>query len=63
MSQVGGSLVSQAKKALTAARDFAKKEKLISKGLRHFGFNTLAKHAHMAGYGRRRRVRRRRLVY
>jgi hypothetical protein len=54
MSQRGGSLIDSAKKALKAAQAFAKKERIISKGLRHFGFNNAAKHAELQGYGARR---------
>ena len=54
----GGSLITRAKGLLSKAHDFAKKEKLLSKGLSHFGFKKAAAHATLAGYGRRRRRRR-----
>lgn len=34
---------------------FVESKRLVSSGLRHFGYNRLANHAHMAGYGARRR--------
>jgi len=57
MSQTGGSLIAMAKKALKSAHDFAKKEKLVSRGLTHFGYKKLASHAALAGYGRRKKRR------
>jgi hypothetical protein len=46
---------------LTSAHKFAKEKRLLSSALRHFLPNSnLHKAAHVLGYGRRRRVRRRR---
>ena len=45
---------------LTKAHKFVKGNRLVSKGLRHFGFSNLARGAHAVGYGRKRTVRRRR---
>jgi hypothetical protein len=55
--QKGAGLIDSAKKLLSKAHDFAKKEKLLSKALNSFGYKKAAAHARMAGYGRVRRVR------
>jgi len=45
---------------LSSAHGFIKKHQLVSKGLSHFGHSKLAAAASSLGYGRRRRVHRRR---
>ena len=57
-SMSGRGLVSTAKSLLKSAHAFAKKEKILSKGLTHFGHSKAAAMAAMAGYGKRRRCRR-----
>jgi hypothetical protein len=54
-TQSGSGLLTKAKALVKKAHDFAKKEKLLSKALDHFGQKNLANHARLAGYGKRRR--------
>ena len=56
----GSSLVKKAKKLLMKAHDFVKQEKYVSRALDHLGYKKAAGLARIAGYGRRRRVVRRR---
>ena len=56
----GPALVAKAKGLLKKAHDFVKQEKYISRALDHFGYKKAAAVARYAGYGRRRRTRRRR---
>jgi len=58
----GSTLVAKAKVLLKKAHDFVKQEKYVSRALDHFGHKKLAVAARLAGYGRRRRTRRRRAV-
>ena len=53
--RVGGSLRS----VFASAHNFIKSNKLVSKGLSHFGQTKLASAANALGYGRRRRPVRR----
>ena len=58
----GSTLVTKAKTFLKQAHELVKKERYISRALKHFGYKKAASIAHIAGYGRRRRTRRRRVV-
>ena len=53
--QTGAGFIDTAKKLLTKAHAFAKKEKLLSKALTVAGYKKAAAHARMAGYGKKRR--------
>ena len=50
------------RKFLSGAHQFAKKTRLLSRILNHYGHSGLSSMASMAGYGRRRRYMRRRRV-
>jgi hypothetical protein len=57
--QTGAGLLDQFKKGVSALHKYAKEQKVISKGLKHFGFKKAAGIASIAGYGKRRRRKRR----
>lgn len=60
-SQKGGSvssILAKLKSAAIGIHNFAKKHRIVSKGARALGYDSLASKAHQLGYGRpRRRVR------
>jgi len=63
-SKRGSTLLTKAKKLVKIAHDFVKQEKYVSRALDHFGYKHAAVAARAMGYGKRRRVvrRRRRVV-
>lgn len=59
--QTGAGVLDTLKKGLKAAHAYVKQQKLVSKGLKHFGHNKLASHAALLGYGRPKKRRTRRM--
>lgn len=60
--RVGGSFFGKLKSLVSAAHGLIKSNRLVSRGLSHFGHKKLATAASALGYGRRRRTVRRRVV-
>lgn len=60
--RVGGSFFGKLKSLVSAAHGLIKSNRLVSRGLSHFGHKKLAGAASALGYGRRRRTVRRRVV-